>query len=125
MYEELSKSPIHQKSFDLALRIVRLCNFLKSERQEYTLYKQILRSGTSIGANIRESKYAQSTADFVTKINIALKEAAETDYWLELLQRSDYITQSQSESLRSDLEEVIKMLVSILKTTRNNARSEQ
>jgi len=82
-----------------ALRIIRLYNYLKEEKQVYVLSKQILRSGTSIGANIRESVNAQSRMDFINKLNIALKEANETEYWLELLHESDYLEDKQFESI--------------------------
>ena len=82
-----------------ALRIIRLYNYLKEEKQVYVLSKQVLRSGTSIGANIRESVNAQSRMDFINKLNIALKEANETEYWLELLHESDYLDDKQFESM--------------------------
>ena len=82
-----------------ALRIIRLYNYLKEEKQVYVLSKQVLRSGTSIGANIRESVNAQSRMDFINKLNIALKEANETEYWLELLHESDYLDDTQFESI--------------------------
>lgn len=82
-----------------ALRIIRLYNYLKEEKQVYVLSKQVLRSGTSIGANIRESVNAQSRMDFINKLNIALKEANETEYWLELLHESEYLDKMQFESI--------------------------
>ena len=91
---------IDSKAF--ALRIIRLYNYLKEEKQVYVLSKQVLRSGTSIGANIRESVNAQSRMDFINKLNIALKEANETEYWLELLHESDYLDDKQFESIYND-----------------------
>ena len=103
------------KSFAFALRCVQLYNYLKDEKKEYTLSKQILRSGTSIGANVKESIYAQSRPDFGTKLTIAKKEAAETEYWLELLMASGYISAEQSQSMLADCRELLKMLISITK----------
>ena len=110
---------IENKSLDFAVRIVNLRKFLTSEKNEYVLSKQILKSGTSIGANICEAQQAQSMADFLSKSNIALKEAKETEYWLKLLYRTDYIDSTQYGSLNSDLDEIIKILVSICKTTKS------
>ena len=102
-----------------ALRIIRLYNYLKEEKQVYVLSKQILRSGTSIGANIRESVNAQSRMDFINKLNIALKEANETEYWLELLHESDYLDDKQFNSLIKDMVRILKILTSIVKTMRS------
>ncbi len=116
----LEGSPVHQKSFDFALRIVALANYLQVEKHQYILAKQILRSGTSIGANVRESRYAPSGLDFINKLNISLKEADETEYWLELLWKADYITDQQAASLLKDLREVTRLLISIIKQRKNN-----
>ena len=107
---------IENKSFDFAIRIVNLCKFLTTEKKEYALSKQILKSGTSIGANVSESQYAQSEADFLSKNKIALKEANETEYWLKLLYRTEYIDSVQYNSMYNDLNEIIKILTSICKT---------
>ena len=107
-----------QKSKAFAIRIIRLYQHLTTEKKEHILSKQILRSGTSIGANIRESIRAQSTADFLSKMQIALKEASETEYWLELLVETDYITEKAGESLLDDCEELIKLIVAIVKTSK-------
>ena len=88
---------VKDKSLEFAVRIVNLYKFLVNEQKEFVMSKQILRSGTSIGANIREAEQAQSRADFINKLNIALKEANETEYWLELLIRTEYITREQYE----------------------------
>lgn len=105
---------------DFAVRIVNLYKYLAKEKSEYILSKQLLRSGTSIGANVNESVLAQSTADFVAKMPIALKEAGETEYWIKLLEKTDYLSKAQAGSILKDCEELIKILVSILKTTKQN-----
>ena len=102
-----------------ALRIIRLYNYLKEEKQVYVLSKQILRSGTSIGANIRESVNAQSRMDFINKLNIALKEANETEYWLELLHESDYLDDKQFESIYNDCGKIAATLTKIIKMTKD------
>ena len=110
---------VKDKSLEFAVRIVNLYKFLVNEQKEFVMSKQILRSGTSIGANIREAEQAQSRADFINKLNIALKEANETEYWLELLIRTEYITREQYESIKNDSTEINKLLISIIKTTKN------
>lgn len=107
---------LKKKSLDFAVRIVNFYKYLCEEKREYVISKQILRSGTSIGANIRESKNAQTDPDYLTKMNIALKEADETQYWLEVLLRSGYINDSEYNSLNEDLRQIIAMLVSTVKT---------
>ena len=111
---------VHDKSKAFAIRIIRFVRYLQTEKKEYVLSNQILRSGTSIGANVRESKNAQSAADFVNKLSIALKEADETAYWLELLFESDTIDQTIFNSLYNDNKELIALLTSIIKTTKSN-----
>jgi four helix bundle protein len=111
---------VKEKSFKFALRIVRLYGYLKEEKKEYVLSKQVLRSGTAIGAMIRESQYAQSKADFIHKLSIALKEANETDYWIELLFQSGYLEEKSYLSIHTDIEELLKLLTSIVKTTKLN-----
>ena len=106
---------IVDKSKVFALRVIELYKFLTSEKKEFVLSKQLLRSGTSIGANVRESIRAQSTADFYAKLTISLKEAEETAYWLELLNESGYIDNDMFKSLYSNCEELIRILVKILK----------
>ena len=108
---------IVSKSMDFALRCVKLYKFLCEKDGNYIIGKQLLRSGTSIGANVREALRGQSKADFGSKMNISLKEASETEYWLELLRDSDYITKAQAESMLSDCIALIKLLTSIVKTT--------
>ena len=102
-------------SLDFALRIVKLRKYLVETKQEYVLSKQILRCGTSIGANIYESEHAQTKADFISKLYISLKEANETKYWLELLYRAEYIEGKQYESMGNDLGKIIGTLVNIIK----------
>ena len=111
---------IDEKSFHFAVRIVKLCKYLQENKKEYILSKQLMRSGTSIGANITESQQAQSRADFISKLNIALKEAVETNYWLRLLQATDYLSDSEYASMIGDCKELEKLLTAILKTTRNS-----
>ena len=107
---------IHQKTLDFAVHIVKFYNFLCQEKKEYVMSKQILRSGTSIGANVRESKNAQSSSDYLNKMNIALKEADETQYWLEILLKSETISSTEYDSLNDELKEIIAILVSIVKS---------
>jgi four helix bundle protein len=109
---------VKDKSFAFALRVVKLAKVLQEEKREFVLSKQVLRSGTAIGALVREAEHAESKADFAHKMNIALKEANETLYWLDLLHQSEYIADQSFESLRDDSEELVKLLVSIVKTTK-------
>jgi four helix bundle protein len=113
-------NPVRDKSFRFALRIVKLYQYLKDEKREYVLSKQVLRSGTAIGAMVRESQYAESKADFIHKLAIALKEANETEYWIELLFQSGYIEQKSYQSIHTDAAELLKLLTSIIKTTKEN-----
>ena len=108
-----------EKSKAFALRIINLYSYLMEEKHEYVLSKQLLRSGTSIGANVREAGRGQSRADFYAKLNIALKEADESEYWLELLHESGFIVDPAFDSIYSDCEELIRLLVSITKTQKN------
>lgn len=111
---------IVEKSKAFALRIIKLYKYLCNEKKEYILSKQILRSGTSIGANVKEAIRGQSKADFYAKMNIALKEASETEYWLELLHESDYIDDKSFNNIYSDCQELLKLLMSITKTQKGN-----
>ena len=113
------KNNIQEKSFQFAIRIVNLYKLLRTERKEYTLSNQLLRSGTSIGANIAEAQQAQSRADFLSKLNIALKEAYETTYWLRLLEATDYLTNQEFHSIYTDCDELVKILVSSVKSVKN------
>ena len=109
---------IDSKSF--AIRIIRLYKYLSDMQKEFVLSKQILRSGTSIGANISESVFAQSRMDFVSKMSISLKEASETKYWLDLLYETKYISQEQYDSMSDDLGRITRTLVKIVNTTKQN-----
>ena len=104
------------KSEDYAVRIVNLCKYLRHEKEEYVLSKQLLRSGSSIGANVAEAQRAQSRADFLSKMSIALKEANETMYWLRILYRTHYLTEREFVSMVNDTEELLRLLTSICKT---------
>ena len=112
-------NPILDKSKDFALRTIKLYKYLTDEKKEFILSKQILRSGTSIGANAREAVRGQSDADFYFKFNISLKEAEETLYWLELLHESGYIEKKLFESLYNDCTQIVKILMSITRNQKN------
>ncbi len=120
------ESPLEDKSTKFAVRIVKMVKYLRANRDNTlaSLYNQVLRSGTSIMANVGEAQYAQSTADFVAKLHIALKEANETRKWLTVLQQSDSLTDSEATSMLSDLSEIIAMLVSSLNTLKSNLDSD-
>lgn len=117
----MKKNAVKEKSFAFAIRIVRLYRYL-AEKKEHVLSKQLLRSGTAVGALIREGEHAESKQDFIHKMSIALKEANETDYWLELLFQTDFLTEKEYAAIKKDCEELIKLLVSIIKTSKINAR---
>lgn len=106
------------KSYKFAIRVVRLSQYLQTEKKEFVLSKQVLRSGTAVGALIREAEFGQSRPDFINKMSIALKEANETDYWLSLLKDTDYIDAKLFNSLQNDCKELIAMLVSTVKTSK-------
>lgn len=116
----MTKSIVAEKSYRFAIRVINLYKLLCESKKEYVLSKQLLRSGTAIGALLKEAEHAQSKPDFLNKVNIALKEANEVLYWLMLLKDTDYISQKEFESIAIDAEELIKMLVSIVKTTKTN-----
>ena len=113
-----SDNVVSDKSFLFAIRIVRLYQYLVDTRHEYILSKQLLKSGTSVGANIREALRGQSRQDFVAKMNISLKEICETEYWIELLYKTDYISEQEFKSIIADCRELGKILTRIVKTTR-------
>lgn len=104
------------KSKDFAIRIVKLYKYLNENKKEYLLSKQLLKSGTSIGANVKEAIRGQSKPDFYAKMNIALKEASETEYWLEILKETEYIDDVSFKSIYADCQEILKILMSITKT---------
>ncbi len=116
----MKENIILDKSFSFAVRIVKLSQFLTTEKREFSISQQILKSGTSIGANIEEAIGGQSTKDFISKFSIAYKEARETHYWLRLLHETGFIDSKLFNSIFDDCVEIIKLLTSILKTTKNN-----
>ena len=111
------ENTIVDKSKGFAVRIVKLYQYLCAEKHEFVLSKQLLRSGTSIGANVKEAIRGQSKADFISKMSIALKEASETEYWLELLHETDFLDKKQFESIYADNQELLKILTSIVKAS--------
>ena len=113
----MNENVVVEKSLDFAVRIVNLRKYLIKEHNEYIMSKQLLRCGTSIGANIAEAQRGQSKADFAAKMNIALKEANETEYWLKLLYRTQYLSKEQYESISIDVQELLGILVSICRTS--------
>jgi four helix bundle protein len=119
------KDGIKDKSYAFSLRIIKAYKFLSQEQREFVLSKQVLRSGTSIGALVREAEHAQSKADFINKMNIALKEANETEYWLMLLKDSEYIDEKSFVSIHNDCDELIRLLVSIVKTSKESHGSKK
>lgn len=112
------KNIIKEKTFAFGKRVVRMCKYLEQDKKEYVLSKQLKRSGTAPGALVRESEHAESTKDFIHKLCVALKEANETDYWLHLVKEGEYITKEQFDSMWKDCDEIIRILVAILKTTK-------
>ena len=119
----MKENLIQKKSFEFALRIIKLSKYLNNEKKEFVLSKQILKSGTSIGANVEEGLGGQSKQDFIAKLQIALKESRETKYWLRLLSESDVLEKRLADSLIKDSDELIKILNSILKSTKENLKS--
>jgi len=113
---------IANKSYAFALRMIRLYQFLSEQKKEYVLSKQLLRSGTAIGAMVKESEHAQSKADFLNKMNVALKEANETEYWLMLLKDTGYINNKEFDSINADCTEILRLLISIVKSTKTSLK---
>jgi four helix bundle protein len=116
---------LKEKSFSYALRVVKLAQYLKDCKREFVLSKQVLRSGTAIGALVCEAEFAQSRSDFVHKLSVGLKEANETYYWLRLLHEGEYITDSMFESIRPQTSELIKLLATSIKTAKENIQAKQ
>jgi len=116
----MRKNIVKDKSFGFAIRVVKLNQFLVKEKKEYVLSKQLLRSGTSVGAMVREAEHSESKKDFVHKMAIAQKEINETIYWLELMKETDYLSKAEFESLNNDAVEIIKPITSIIKSTKAN-----
>ena len=114
----MTDSPLLAKSKAFALEIIRVCNEIKRSQRESILTNQLVRSGTSIGANIREAFYAHSKADFIAKLSIALKEASEVNYWLRLLKATDYLSEKEYSSIVTDCKELEKLLTAIIKSTK-------
>ena len=119
--ENSRENSLKDKSYAFSIRTINLYKHLTKRKREYVLSKQVLRSGTSIGANVAEANQAQSRADFISKLSIALKEAVETEYWLNLLRDSTYISGREAESILRDCKELIKILTAILKTSRKRS----
>lgn len=119
-----SKGILSEKSFLFALRIIKMAKYLQSNKKEYILSQQVLRSGTAIGALVREAVHAESKSDFIHKMSIALKEANETEYWIELLHQSEYISKDSYISIQPDINELIKLLISTVKTAKRNNQKE-
>ncbi|WP_043587726.1 four helix bundle protein [Geminisphaera colitermitum] len=111
---------IQTKSYAFAIRVVKLCRHLMEKKKEFVLSKQLVRSGTGIGANVEEALGGQSRADFVAKMTIAYKEARETSYWLRLLKDTDYLTSRQFQSIHEDMGEIHRLLTAILKSTKGD-----
>ena len=114
----MKENIVKDKSFAFALRVINLAKFLESKKREFVLSRQVLRSGTAIGALVREAEHAESKADFIHKMSVALKEANETEYWLELLYKGKYMNEQSFSSIHSDNEELIKLLVKIVKSSK-------
>lgn len=117
--EKMKNNPLKDKSYAFAIRIVKLSQYLQIEKREFVLSKQVLRSGTAVGALIREGEFGQSKADFISKMSISLKEANETEYWLCILKDTNYMEEKIFLSLQSDCKELIAMLVSSVKTAKS------
>jgi four helix bundle protein len=118
MVNEMRENVVKDKSFGFAVRVVRLYQFLCEQKKEFVLSKQLLRSGTSVGAMVREAEHAETKNDFKHKMGIAQKEINETIYWLELLYKTDYLTTDQFESINTDAVEIIKIITAILKSSK-------
>ena len=116
-----TQSVLGDKSLAFGKRIAKCYRYLRDKKRETVMSKQLLRSGTSIGANVREGLYAQSRKDFISKLNIALKEAGETDYWLDVIHSAEYFTDDEFSSLKTDNDELLRLLISIIKKTKDNS----
>lgn len=118
----MKENIVKNKSFSFAVRVVKLYQFLCEQKKEYVLSKQLLRSGTSVGAMVREAEHAETKKDFTHKMGVAQKEINEAIYWLELLKGTDYLTAEQFESLNADAVEIIKLITAILKSAKSNIK---
>jgi four helix bundle protein len=116
----VKKNIIKDKSFQFSIKIVEIYKFLTIESKEFVMSKQLLRAGTSNGANVREAEHAESKADFTHKMSISLKEANETEYWLDLLKETGYLRVSQYENMKNEINELLRILISIVKSSKNS-----
>ena len=116
----MKENVVKNKSFSFAVKIVKLCQYLVENKKEFVMSKQLLRSGTSVGAMVREAEHAETKADFKQKMGIAQKEINETIYWLELLRETEYLSQEEFQTINANAVEIIKLITSILKTTKAN-----
>ncbi len=116
----MPKGVLNTKSYSFALEIIRVYKYLFSEKKEFVLSKQVLRSGTAIGALVREAEHAQSKKDFLNKMNISLKEANETEYWIDLLKDSDFISLEEYANISQKIKEILRLLISTVKTTKQH-----
>ncbi|MDD5289854.1 MAG: four helix bundle protein [Patescibacteria group bacterium] len=116
----MTENILKDKTYKFAIRSINLYKYLCDKKREFVMSKQVLRSGTSMGALVREAEFAQSKADFINKMSVALKEANETRYWIDLLKETNYINLEMYESIKADCEEILKLLVSTVKTAKNN-----
>ena len=119
-YLQYNSSPLTKKSYLFGVRIVNMVKYIKCTPKEHAMTNQVLRSGTAIGALVSESTYAQSPADFINKLSIALKECNETLYWLNILKDTEYLNEQEFESMSSDCQELLALLISSIKTTKQN-----
>ena len=119
-YLQYNSSPLTKKSYLFGVRIVKMVKFIKCSPKEYGMINQVFRSGTAIGALVSESTYAQSAADFINKLSVALKECNETLYWLNILKDTEYLNEQEFESIGKDCEELLALLISSIKTTKQN-----
>ena len=119
-YIQDSSSPLTKKSYLFGVRIVKMVKFIKCTPKEYGMLNQVFRSGTAIGALVSEAAYAQSPADFINKLSVALKECNETLYWLNILKDTEYLNEKEYESMNTDCREVLALLISSIKTTKQN-----
>ena len=119
----MKNNPVEEKSFAFAVRIVNLYKYLTDNKREFVLAKQLLRSGTSIGANVSEAERGQTKADFIAKLSVALKEANETDYWLRLLHATGYLTKAEYDSMNGEIRELIALLTTICKSATSNLKN--
>ena len=119
-YLQYNSSPLTKKSYLFGVRIVKMVKFIKCSPKEYGMFNQVFRSGTAIGALVSEATYAQSAADFINKLSVALKECNETLYWLNILKDTEYLNEQEFESIGKDCEELLALLISSIKTTKQN-----